>query len=175
MIPTLEAERLVLRAFRNEDLDDYAAMSADPEVMRYIGDGKTLDRNDAWRSLATQLGHWHLRGFGMWAVTVRGDDRLVGRVGLLQPEGWPGFEIGWLLAKSAWGKGYATEAARRALRHCRDTMTQTDVISLIQPENLPSIRVAERIGERFLRAQEFRGKPVRIYGLSIDRSARIGK
>ena len=166
-IPTLESQRLVLRPVRDADLDAYAAMSADPDVMRYIGDGKTMDRNESWRSLAFLLGHWELRGFGMWAVTARGDDRMLGRVGFLQPEGWPGFEIGWQFAKEAWGKGYATEAAQRALQYCRENMAQREVISLIYPENAPSIRVAERLGEKFLRVHEMRMGTVCIYGMTL--------
>src|SRR5256885_15328882 len=151
MIPTLESERLVLRPLGEKDLDAYAAMTADPGVMRYIGEGKTLTRDESWRSIAMLLGHWQLRGFGMWAVTLRGDDRMMGRTGFWQPEGWPGFEIGWLLAPEAQGKGYATESARCALRHAHDVLGKREVISVIYPDNAPSIRVAERIGERFVR------------------------
>ena len=167
MIPTLRSERLVLRAFRDDDLDAYAAMSADPDVMRYIGDGKTLTRQESWRSLAFLMGHWELRGFGMWAIALPDDDRLIGRVGFLQPEGWPGFEIGWQFARSAWGKGYATEAAQRALQYCRENLAQREVISLIYPQNAPSIRVAERLGETFLRMHDMRGSEVCVYGMAL--------
>jgi RimJ/RimL family protein N-acetyltransferase len=168
MIPTLETERLVLREFRESDLDAYAAMSADPDVMRYIGAGKTMTRAEAWRSLAFLMGHWHLLGFGMWAATVRGDDRMIGRVGFLQPEGWPGFEIGWGFEKAAWGKGYATEGAQRALAWCREALPrQREVISLIYPENAPSIRVAERLGQKFIRMHRMNEGEVRIYGMTL--------
>jgi RimJ/RimL family protein N-acetyltransferase len=175
MTPTLETKRLVMRALRDEDLDAYAAMSADPDAMRYIGDGKTMTRPEAWRSLAFMCGHWTLRGFGMWAVTLRGDDRMIGRAGFLQPEGWPGFEIGWHFAREAWGHGYATEAAQRALDFCGEHLRQREVISLIYPENEPSIRVAERLGEKFLRMHEMRSGQVSVYGMALDGSARIGK
>jgi len=114
-IPELETERLRLHAFRNEDLDAYAAMCADPEVMRYLGTGVTLSREDAWRSMASFLGHWALRGYCMWALEEKATGDLVGRAGFLNPEGWPGFELGWTLGRSYWGRGFATEAARRAL------------------------------------------------------------
>jgi len=172
MIPTLETERLILRPVCDGDLDAYAEMSADPDVMRYIGDGKTLDRAMSWRSLAFLIGHWDLRGFGMWAVTRRGDDRMRGRAGFLQPEGWPGFEIGWQFARSAWGQGYATEAARRAMAWCRETLPhQREVISLIYPDNAPSIRVAERLGERFMRTHDMRGSLVNVYGMTLPTSS----
>jgi RimJ/RimL family protein N-acetyltransferase len=104
---SLETERLVLRAFREEDLDTYAALCADPEVMRFLG--SPLDRAGAWRSMATTLGHLHLRGFSQSAVVEKASGRVIGRGGLWRPEGWPGLEVGWVLARDAWGKGYATE------------------------------------------------------------------
>jgi RimJ/RimL family protein N-acetyltransferase len=168
-IPTLETERLVLRAFKAEDLEAYAPMCADPEVMRYLGDGRLLTRMETWRSMAMLLGHWDLRGHGMWAVTLRGDDRLIGRAGFFEPEGWPGFEIGWTFARVAWGHGYATEAAARALAYARQVMDRREVISVIVPGNERSIRVAERIGEKFIRNDDIAGKPVLIYGMKLAR------
>ena len=168
-IPTLETERLVLRAFRNQDLDAYAAMCADAEGMRYIGEGRVLTRSESWRSMATLLGHWELRGYGMWVVTLRGDDTMIGRAGFWEPEGWPGFEIGWSFARSAWGHGYATEAAACARDYASDVMGRRELISVIYPENAPSIRVAERIGEKFLRHQEINGKSLAIYGMKLAR------
>ncbi len=109
---SLGTERLVLRMFRESDLDSYAAMCGDPEVMRYLGDGHTLDRAESWRNMALVLGHWYLRGFGLWAVEERATGELVGRVGCWRPEGWPGLEIGWALRREFWRRGYATEAAQ---------------------------------------------------------------
>ena len=169
-IPTLETERLVLRPLRADDFEAHAAMAADPEVMRYLGDGKVLDRMDAWRGFAALVGHWHLRGYGLWALTQRGDDRMIGRVGFFFPEGWPGFELGWTLAREAWGHGFATEAARRALAHAFEVLGEDRVISVIHPANAASIRVAERIGERFDRTHAIRGEERLIY--SVSRPAR---
>ena len=98
---TLDTERLTLRMFRQEDIDAYAAMCADPEVMRFLG-GKTLSRHDAWRSMAGVCGHWELRGYGMWAVVEKSSGEMIGRVGCLNPEGWPGFEVGWTLRREFW-------------------------------------------------------------------------
>jgi RimJ/RimL family protein N-acetyltransferase len=108
----------------------------------------------------------------LWALARRGDDRMIGRVGFINPEGWPGFEIGWTLARSEWGKGYATEAARRALAYAFDVMGREKVISVIHPENAASIRVAERIGERFERIELVKGEERLIY--SIARGDRRG-
>src|SRR5260221_14265435 len=105
-IPRLETERLVLRELRDSDLEEYAPMMADPEVARYLGDGRTQTRDEAWRRIAMLIGHWHLRGYGMWAVTERGPELMNGRVGFFYPEGWPGFEIGWNFGRAAVGKGF---------------------------------------------------------------------
>src|SRR5437660_2315631 len=131
----LQTERLTLRMFRDSDVDAYAEMMTDPEVMRYVGDGKTLARDQSWRSLAVMIGHWHLRGYGHWAVEERDSGQMVGRVGFWYPEGWPGFELGWTLRRRYWGRGFATEAAHSALAFAFPRRKQTGVISLIRQEN----------------------------------------
>ena len=90
-IPTIETARLILRGWREDDLDAYAEMMADPEVMRFLGGESS--RGDAWRGMATLIGHWELRGFGFWAVERKHDGALIGRVGVQYPEGWPSTEI----------------------------------------------------------------------------------
>ena len=157
---TIATERLVLRMFRESDLDAYARMCADAEVMRYIGDGHTLSRDEAWRNMALIIGHWQLRGFGLWAVEERRTGVLVGRVGCWQPEGWPGLEVGWALTGEFWGKGYATEAALQAIDFAFNHLGQDRVISLIQPENSDSIAVALRLGMNFERYARIDGPTV---------------
>ena len=159
----LQTERLLLREFRGEDLDAYAAMSGDAEVMRYIGEGKTLDRETTWRSIAGMLGHWRLLGYGMWAIEEKGTGRFVGRAGFIDPPGWPGFELGWLLGREHWGKGYATEAAARCLRYAFEELARERVISLIRPGNERSARVAERIGEKLAGEVELLGSKALVY------------
>lgn len=144
----LETERLRLRQFTEGDLDRYAPMVADREVMRYIGTGAAMNRMEAWRSIAGILGHWQMRGYGMWALELKATGEFIGRAGFLNPEGWPGFELGWMLARAHWGKGYALEAARRALGYAFADLGRDRVISLIRPGNARSIRVAETLGER---------------------------
>jgi RimJ/RimL family protein N-acetyltransferase len=92
-IPVLETDRLILRGFMQDDLEAYARIFGDLEVARFIADGKPVDRNLAWRGMATMVGHWHLRGFGMWAVEEKASGEMIGRAGLLEPEGWPGREL----------------------------------------------------------------------------------
>ena len=161
----LETDRLILRMFREADFEQYAEMCADPEVVRYLGEGRTLSRGEAWRQMAMILGHWQLRGYGLWAVEEREGGKLLGRIGFFNPAGWPGFELGWALRKEAWGRGYATEGARRALEYAFTEMGREHVISLIHPENAASVKVAERIGERLEGRTELFGREVLTYGV----------
>ncbi len=115
--------------------------------------------------MGTFLGHWVLRGYGIWAVEERASGAFVGRIGLFNPEGWPGLEVGWLLARDVWGKGFATEGGRASLEFAWNTLGAERVISMIRPENAASIRVAERLGERYERSIEFKGSSASIYGI----------
>lgn len=160
---TLETPRLRLRQFRESDWEPYAAMCADPDVMRYLGTGVTLSRDDAWRSIASILGHWQLRGYGMFAIEVRETGELAGRAGFLDPPGWPGFELGWVLGKPHWGHGYAIEAAREALRYAYESLRRDRVISLIRSANQRSINVAERLGSKLAGEVELLGSKALVY------------
>ncbi len=160
---SLETERLLLRQFLESDLDLYARICADPEVMRHIGDGRTLTREETWRSVATALGHWVLRGYGLYAVEERATGAFIGRVGLINPEGWPGLEAGWLLGHQHWGRGYATEGARAVVRMAYEELGATHLISLIRPQNTASIRVAEKLGAVRESTIEMLGGPAHIF------------
>ena len=166
---TLETPRLRLRMFREDDFDSYADMMADPEVMRYLPQGGPLPRPEAWRNMAAVLGHWQLRGFGPWAVEEKASGRLVGRIGPFCPAGWPGLELIWAIRRQFWGQGFATEGARVALDYLFDQVGDDRVVSLIRPQNAPSIRVAEKIGEQFQGRMEFYGSEVLVYGISRER------
>jgi RimJ/RimL family protein N-acetyltransferase len=145
-VPELRTERLVLRGFREEDLDALAEISADSEVTRWVGDPDGLSREQTWRRMAYFVGHWELRGFGQWALFEQASGELVGRAGLLRPEAWPGLEVGWLVARAHWGRGFAPEAGRASLDWARDALGADHVISLIEPHNDRSARVAEKLG-----------------------------
>ena len=162
-IPVLRTERLLLREFRGDDFADYAALVGDPDVTRFLGDGRALGREDAWRQMAMFAGHWQLRGFGVWAVEERESGRFIGRIGCFEPEGWPAFEIAYTLSPRVWGRGYAPEGARAALRWAHDVLGRRGVTSVIRPENVRSIRVAERLGARFDRAVPFFGGEAHLY------------
>jgi len=164
MIP-LETERLVLRMFTKDDLDAYAGICADAEVMRFVGDGKTVSRTDAWRHIAIFLGTWQLRGYGTLAVQDKATGQMIGRVGYIHPDGWPGIELAWTLSKPFWGRGLATEAARKCLEQGFSKFGFSHVISLIHPQNRRSIAVAERLGESRESTMEVFGKIFLIYGI----------
>lgn len=122
-------------------------MYADPAVMRYLGNGEPIAASwVAWQWCSAMLGHWVLRGYGQWVAEEKATGIPLGRIGLFNPDGWPGLEVGWALAREHQGKGYATEGARAALAYAFDTVGAERVVSLIHPDNAASIRVAEKLG-----------------------------
>ena len=161
---TLETERLLLRWLREDDFERYAEMCRDPEVMRFLG-GELLSDVEVWRQMAYFMGHWHFRGYGIWALEEKSTGDLVGRIGFLNPIGWPAFELGWTLSRDSWGKGYATEGSQRALAYAFTDLDRDHVISLIAPDNIASAKVAERLGESVEGKTELFGKEVFIYGI----------
>ena len=173
-IPTLTTERLILRPLVAGDFPAWAAMNGDPEFARVFGYPEPLSAEEAWRALALQIGHWTLRGFGMWAVAERSAPReFLGRIGFFEPEGWPGFELGWALTPRVWGRGYATEGALAALEHGFTILDRTRIISLISPQNSRSAGVARRIGEQIVDRIELRGRPADVW--AIDRSTWLAR
>jgi RimJ/RimL family protein N-acetyltransferase len=145
----LETDRLVLRAPVLEHFEGVARLLADPGVAKTLSvSGRPRNRFEAWQSFTGQVGHWQLRGFGMFNVFERGTGEFVGRIGPWHPEGWPGLEVGWSLLSSYWGRGYATEAAAASIDFAFRELGQEEVISLIASENAPSVAVALRCGER---------------------------
>lgn len=154
-IPTLMTRRLILRPWRESDLGALAAFYADDATARFVGG--TCTRDEAWRRMASMLGHWTLRGYGPWAIEERRTEVFVGFTGLWKPEGWPEPELLWSLAANAHGKGYATEAATAARRYAYETLGWNTLVSLIVPENGPSRRVAARLGATVDGQLELRG------------------
>ncbi|MEA2766348.1 MAG: hypothetical protein QOK07_2752 [Gemmatimonadaceae bacterium] len=165
-----ETERLILRTYRLSDFEDHYKLCADPDVMRYLVGGQPMSRFDAWRHMAYLVGHWELLGYGHYAVEEKASGRFIGRIGFTNPEGWPGFEIGWTLSPEFQGKGFATEGARFLLQYAFNEMDRDHVISVIHRDNKPSIRVAERLGEKFEREMEVAGMPALIYGIVRPKS-----
>ncbi|MEA2517997.1 MAG: hypothetical protein QOF49_77, partial [Chloroflexota bacterium] len=130
-IPRLTTERLLLRAFHDADREPFARLNADPGVMEFLGGPLDRAASDA---LVDRIGaHWRAEGHGLWAVERRSDAAFVGFVGLAKPAFdavfTPCVEVGWRLAADAWGHGFATEAARAALRFGFETLSLTEILS----------------------------------------------
>ena len=142
--PVIETERLILRQPRPEDFEPWAAFMADETATRFLGG--VQPRSAAWRGITTMAGAWTLFGFSMFSVVEKSTGRWVGRLGPWKPDGWPGTEVGWGLAREAWGRGYATEGATAAIDWAFDTLGWTAVIHCIDPGNAPSQGVAKRLG-----------------------------
>ncbi|MEM9584634.1 MAG: GNAT family N-acetyltransferase [Pseudomonadota bacterium] len=142
--PTLETERLLLRAPKLSDARAFMAFYA-TERSQHTGGPKSARK--AWDFFGTEIGHWVMNGFGMFVVTLKGDDTPLGIVGHWYPYGWAEREVGWILFDTAHeGKGIAYEAARACINHAYDTLGWDTVVSYIAPENSASIKLAERLG-----------------------------
>ena len=144
----IDTPRLILRPPRVEDLDSWSALMADEQAARFIGG--VAPRPVCWRQIMTMIGAWHAHGFAMFSVLEKTTGRWVGRLGPWYPEGWPGTEVGWAIAREHWGKGYAPEGSAASIDWAFDHLGWSDVVHSIAPDNLPSIRVAEKLGSRNL-------------------------
>ena len=164
-VPSVHTERLLLRAANESDVDAFAAMAADPQFTRFIG-GPVTNRAAAWLKVARQLGMWVLRGHGIWAVVEQETGQVIGRSGLWWEPGWPGLEAVWFIAPSRWGRGYAPEAARAALRFAFEVHNADRVVSVIRSDNTASIRVAEKIGETYDHTEHLHGADKHVYAIS---------
>lgn len=142
-IPTLETERLVLRAHREEDIPFEEAFFT-TDRSHFVGG--PLPAEQVWRSVAGFLGHWALRGYGFWAIEEKASGLYAGRAGLWFPAGWPEPEIGWALMDGFEGKGLAHEAALRARRYAYEVLGWKTAISMVLAGNTRSIALAERLG-----------------------------
>lgn len=147
-VTMLETRRLCLRPWREADLAPFAALNADPEVMRHFP--SALDRADSDALAGRISAHIAEHGWGLWAVEVRDGAPFIGFVGLarqtFEAPFTPCVEVGWRLARPSWGHGYATEAAGAALRYAFDVLRLDEVVSMTSRENLPSLRVMQKLG-----------------------------
>jgi len=166
--PVLETARLVLRPFQASDLDAQAKAMGDPEVVRHLG-GTPFSREDSWRRLLCAPGLWALLGYGYWAITAREDGRYLGQLGFadfkreMTPniEGLP--EMGWIFAPAGQGQGYATEAGLAALAWADAVLQAPEIAAIIDAENAPSIRVAEKCGFDQREPASYRGEEIILF------------
>ncbi len=166
--PRLETSRLVLRPFEAGDVDAQAAMMGDAVVMHHLG-GQALSREDAWRKLLNGHAFWSLLDYGYWAVARRSDGVMIGQVGFadfkraVTPDIENIPEMGWLFAREAFGQGYATEAALAALAWADEAMQAPEIVAIIDADNAPSIRVAEKCGFNENEPATYRGEPIILF------------
>ena len=152
-IPTLQTERLTLRAPQMDDFALYRDFYADADGSGNYGGPLRADQ--AFHKLAADLGHWQLRGFGMWIVTTTADNQAIGGCGIFHPVGWPNHELTWWLNVDARGNGYAAEASRAVIRHACAELRWTSVLTHMRDDNTAARNLATRLGGKVVRRETF--------------------
>jgi len=171
IIPRVTTERLILRSFNKDDLDRFAEIVADPVVIRYATyTGEVLSRSQAWNWLCYILGHWHMRGFGIWAVEDRRSGGLLGRIGLQYLDWFDDVELVWMLKQSAWGQGFASEGVRAAIDFGFNNLELPCITAVIHTVNQLSIHLAERLGMTFERQIE--RQEIQFYEFSLSNGSK---
>lgn len=163
-VPILETARTVLRPHRLDDFETYAAMWADPTVTRFIG-GRPRSREESWMRFLRHAGLWSLIGYGFWAIEDKATGRFIGETGFhdlkrdIEPslEGVP--EAGWALASAMHGRGLASEVVARIVAWADGTFGQSRTVCIIDPENVFSLKVADRSGYREILRTTYHGTP----------------
>lgn len=163
-VPTLVTPRMLLRGWTTADIGAYTRMAAHPEMSRYTS--SPPDEAAVWRMFALQIGHWALRGYGMWIAEERATGEFLGRAGLYEEHGWPGLEVAWTIRHDRWKEGFATEGGAAALEYGFTHLHRDRVISIIHPDNTASIRVAHKLGLTVAQQTERQGQPRDIYAIN---------
>jgi len=146
-MPEIETERLLLRMFCPDDLDNLAGLFSDPEVMRYVGEGNTVNREETDKALQSIIKHWETHRFGRWAAVDSVTNEFVGFGGLRSLLGTP--EVVYHFATAHWGKGLATELARASLRFGFEERSFDRIVAIAKPKNAASIHVMEKLGMHY--------------------------
>lgn len=144
LIPELHTQRLLLRAPNGKDFLGYQSFYSNAEASRFYGGPLSPDL--AWRKLAYDLGHWALRGFGMWSVVEKATDNMIGSCGVVWAEGWPRHELTWWIAPACRRQGYAFEASRAAIAWAHDSLGWLEVETHMNDENAPARALAQKLG-----------------------------
>ena len=164
----IETPRLRLRRWSDGDFEAFVAIHADPEVMRFYANDRPFTREEATAAFKTILDHWAQYGYGLWVAEERETGEMIGRIGLTNQVDFPApnkVEVGWMLARSKWGRGLATEGARVVIRYAFEVLGVPTVISISRPQNSASIRVMQRCGLTLRGATHWRGHDVVWYAI----------
>ena len=170
----IETERVCLRPFTFDDLDAFAVICSDQDVMRYIGGGRPLSRDETQVRLNAIIEHHDKHGFGVWAAVDRSNSTLMGYCGLQFLDNTPEVEVGYRLAKRFWGMGLASEAAKASLRYGFKELSLGRIVAVVQPANIASQRVLEKIGLRYVKDARFYNSEVKYYALTREDYQRDG-
>lgn len=147
---------------------EFRAIAADPEVIRYIGEGKPWPEERSQRFVERQVALYHERGFCLWKLMPKWGGGLIGFCGLQPLPELEEIEIGWWLARACWGQGLATEAAREALHDAFERVGLRRIVSIAQPANIASVHIMHKLGMRFERIAQPKGIPVVLYATERD-------
>jgi RimJ/RimL family protein N-acetyltransferase len=170
MIPEITTERLRLRGFRPDDLSAHRAAVDDDAAVTWAH--RRLPLAGSLRRWADRLDAWEREGFGMWIVELAATGKIVGHAGLQRMDGTDEIELGYYLGVSAWGQGYATEAARACLRYGFETCGLARVVAVVRPDNAASRKVLDKLGFRHERDGVFYEAEASL--LALDREAFAG-
>lgn len=165
-IPEIETARLRLRGFRPDDLDALCQIFGDPVVMKFISGGKPRTREATREGLLRSIEGWRKRGFGLWAVEEKATGLVVGYCGLIRLDDTPEIEVAYGLARSAWGRGFAVEAARAALEFGFGELKLERVVAVVNPGNVASQRVLEKLGMKYAKNAHHYGEDLMYYELA---------
>jgi RimJ/RimL family protein N-acetyltransferase len=171
VIPTLETERLILSEWTPADVDEYARICSDPVVMRYMWPARAATPAESAYGVKLLEEHWLQWGFGHWAVHEKDTGRFVGRTGIKRHPDWEpdpdNTEVGWLYDRAVWGRGYATEGAREAVRFCLEEVGRPEVISIAHPDNVASRRVMAKVGMTYAGARHWDARGIDVVWYSV--------
>jgi ribosomal-protein-alanine N-acetyltransferase len=166
----IETERLLLRPFNLGDLEAFSLICADPEVMRFIGSGKTLEKEAVKQQMLSWIASYEEQGFGLLALILKENEKLLGFCGLMQQivDDETYIELGYRLDRAFWGKGIASEAAKSIRDYAFNQLDIPYLISIIQVDNIASKMVAEKIGMKYMKQTHFKGVLVNIFHIKSN-------
>lgn len=163
----IETDRLHLRRFTIDDLDELALIFSDPLVLKYLSPNRAATREETKTALLSMMKHWQRHGYGRWAVVSQATNKLIGYGGLRCFDGTP--ELVYLLSRDYWGCGLATEIARGCLEYGFIRRRFERIVALTRPDNLASRRVMEKLGMSFERAAKFFDIDAVLYSITLDK------